>query len=248
VLARCLAIEDCALAAWPAADVERLDGWSLRAMAGVSMRANSVWTSRATGSRALDQRIAVAERFYTQRALPRRFQVAAFAQPPALDDALAERGYAIDAPVSVQVALARDVGGRRPDVNVRVERVLSEPWFEISGRRGRFADVQDTYRGLLERIGASGYFALAFCDDAPAAVALGVAGGGWLGISSMFTLPAYRRRGAARSILRALADAALSSSLPQVYLQVADDNAGARELYRTAGFSHAYRYHYRVLA
>ena len=56
-----LEIEEHALQAWPAAEVEACAGWELRAMGGVSRRANSVWTSRATGLLSVAERIAHAE-------------------------------------------------------------------------------------------------------------------------------------------------------------------------------------------
>src|SRR6187551_2584071 len=199
-------IEEHALAAWPAAELEAFAGWQLRAMSGVSRRANSVWTGRTEASPPLELRIEHAESFYRARALEPSFQISTLCEPPGLDAALAARGYLIDAPVSVQVARARELSKLVTSNNVRaeVEQQMSELWFDLSARRGRFANVQDVYRGLLSRIGPRARFATAFVDECPAAVGLGVYGPRWLGICSMFTLPAYRGRGAASAILRAL--------------------------------------------
>ncbi|HWK18853.1 MAG TPA: GNAT family N-acetyltransferase [Solirubrobacteraceae bacterium] len=81
-------------------------------------------------------------------------------------------------------------------------------------------------------------------DEAEASVAFGVLDGHRLGIFNMATLPVQRRRGAGRTALTALAAWARDRGADVGYLQVELDNAPALELYRTAGFEHAYRYVY----
>jgi GNAT superfamily N-acetyltransferase len=243
-----LEIEEQALAGWPAAEVEALAGWQLRAMSGVSRRANSVWTARAQGLLPLETRIAQAESFYRERGLPPSFQISAHSEPAGLDAALAARGYLIDSPVSVQVARAQVAASVPPALDVRAEVApqMSDLWFELSARRGRFASVQDVYRGLLTRLGPRALFAMAFVGGSPAAVGLGVRGERWLGISSMFTLPEQRGRGAARAILRALAAHAEARDDPSLYLQVEQSNLAALALYAQMGFVHHHGYHYRL--
>lgn len=246
LVARVLEIEQHALAAWPAAEVEVYEGWQLRAMSGVSRRANSVWTGVAVGSGSLERRIAYVESFYIARGLPPSFQVGQHSEPPGLDRALALRGYRIDAPVSVQIAEPSDVvrvAGSR-SVRVEVTDHVTEAWFDVSGRQGRFAAVQDAYRGLLERLNGAARFALAFVEERPAGVGLAVDGGRLRGISSMFTLPAFRGRGVAQSVLRALASGAATDLC--LYLQVENDNASALSLYARTGFVHHHAYHYRI--
>jgi len=245
IVRRVLEIEDHALFAWPAADVEPDEGWFLRAMGGVSHRANSVWTARATGLRSLGQRIARAESFYRARQLVPTFQVGTESRPLELDAELAARGYVVEAPVAVQVAESAHVARGPCVVEVEVRDQLTDDWFELSGRRGRFASVHGIYRGLLQRIGERALFAAARVEGDVAAVGLGVRGSGWLGISSMFTSPAYRRQGAAGSILSALATHA-ASECRNIYLQVERDNVPARRLYHAAGFTDHHGYHYRV--
>lgn len=246
--ARIFEIEAHALAAWPAAELKTLDGWKLRAMSGITRRANSVWTARAEGRLPLAQRIAEAEAFYRERGLRAAFQVGAHSDPPELDAALSARGYVIDAPVSVQVASASSVVARCPSAAIRasVGPVMDDVWFELASSSGRFAALPELYRGLLSRLGERALFATASIDGAPAALALGVLGPRWLGVSSMFTLPGYRKRGAARAILRALAGAAPAKAGANLYLQVERDNQQALSVYAALGFEPHHGYHYRV--
>lgn len=239
-------IERCAYDAWPAEESEPLAGWRLRAMRGVSRRANSVWTFEATGDVTIEERIDRVERWYGSRNLAPTFQVAARACPAGLDAILDERGYRIDAPVSIQVAMTTDVLATSCPQDAVVTRTCSDEWFDVSARRGRFAKVADVYRALLVRIGTGTPFAVARIDGQPACVGLGVIAQGWMGVFSMLTLPSARRRGAARAVLSALASTAREEGVETMYLQVERDNAPTIALYATASFLELYGYHYRV--
>lgn len=66
-----------------------------------------------------------------------------------------------------------------------------------------------------------------------------------LGLYCMATLPSARRRGLARSVIRALVAASGATS---AYLVTTEGNTAAHGLYRGEGFEVAGRYHYRVKA
>jgi ribosomal protein S18 acetylase RimI-like enzyme len=134
-----------------------------------------------------------------------------------------------------------------PALAVACEPDLSEPWFEISGRRGRFGiDEQPAYRGLLTRIVGRAGFAHARVEDGSiGAVGLAVLAGPWAGVFSMLTLPGLRGRGLARAVLGELARFAVERGARRLYLQVEKENLTALSLYESAGFSESHAYHYR---
>jgi GNAT superfamily N-acetyltransferase len=244
-----LDVERCALAAWPAEHVEELAGWQLRAMSGVTRRANSVWACEASGELSIDERVERAEHFYEARGLPALFHISPASQPLGLDRALERRGYVIDAPVSVQVAAPSEVCQRaKPSGAARIElaRAPTEPWLEVSARKGRYAADEAVYRRLLHRLGASAHYALARVAGVPAAVALGTVRGDWFGVCSMLTLPGQRRTGLARALLSTLAGRALELGCHSLYLQVELENTAALALYEGLGFQNLYRTHYRL--
>jgi len=239
-------LEARAFAAWPAAEVELLGGWRLRATAGVTRRANSAWTAGDAGE--LGPAIAQTEAFYAARALPAAFQLCPLS-PPALDGELAARGYGAEGAVSIQtVELAALASRTPPGVETHVAAELDGAWFELAAHRGRYAATPEVFRGLVGRIGRRAGFALARLDGAPAATALGVCEAGWLGVFAMATLPEFRRRGAATALLDALRSWGESLGAARAYLQVERDNAEALALYARDGFREAYGYHYRVSA
>jgi GNAT superfamily N-acetyltransferase len=229
-------LEKAALSAWPAEQNLRVGTWLLRYTRGVTRRANSVWVN---GGSDLPPLVDEVERFYRRRGLPPLIQIGPLA-PPQLDPFLASRGYAIDAPVAIQVA---DLQAIPAADGARVEATLTDTWFAAAST-GRFAAAPSVYRGILERIGPRALFASA---GGGAAVGLGVLDGEWLGVFNMATAKPLRRRGLARAVLSALADAARARGARRVYLQVERDNAPALALYAKAGFTEAYGYHYRVL-
>ena len=247
--ARAGILDTVSFRAWPAAEIERLDGWILRYTSGVSRRANSVWPNEWEGRTQPEARIARAEDFYRARAARTTFQIGPNARPTDLDLLLERRGYVIGAPTSVLAAPAETVYARTRGLAAGASTVsdeLTDAWFDISGRRGRYAAQESVYLALLRRITAPSGYALVILDGEPAAVGLGVCDPPWMGIFSMCTLPAFRRRGAASAILHALADWALDEGATQLYLQVERDNDAAGTLYRGAGFTQAYEYHYRL--
>lgn len=66
---------------------------------------------------------------------------------------------------------------------------------------------------------------------------------GWVGVHGMRTAPDARRRGLAGRVLAAFGRAAADRGIDRVVLQVTEENP-ARGLYRSAGLSPVWRYHY----
>ncbi len=268
-----LHIETIAANAWPAAEIVDLDGWRLRFADGVTRRANSVWPNAAAGRLPLDAKIAAAEAFYANRRQPAIFQISPAQQPADLDAILAARGYAHHAPTLVQTAALTEIfrrGGAERQRNAEEEQeqasahlCVSAPprrtftttlsptfdadWFDLYCVGEEAPPMQAAVRqGILRRIDRPCGYATLHRDGAPIAVALGVVEAGWLGIFNLVTLPAYRRQGAARALLAALAAWAAEQGAINAYLQVMERNTAAQALYAGLGFTTAYGYHYRV--
>ena len=93
-----------------------------------------------------------------------------------------------------------------------------------------------------------GFGFLAWKADMPVGFALARDLGGESEILTLGVLPASRRRGVGRALLRAILDRARGHSIPSIVLEVAADNAAARRLYAAAGFvpiGHRPRYYRR---
>jgi ribosomal protein S18 acetylase RimI-like enzyme len=242
-------IETLAADAWPAAEVEDLDGWRLRANDGVTRRANSVWPNENRGRLSLDEKLHAVEAFYATRKLPARFQMCPAALPPDLDPVLAQRGYAEEASTCVQIAELATVlkrsRARRSDA-VRVSEHFNQTWFKTYYETEAVGEKATGARlGIVRRILAPSGFAELKHNGSPVALGMGVLEEGWVGIFGMATRPEFRRRGAATAVLHALAEWGQARGATQVYLQVMVDNLAAQALYAGVGFETLYAYHYR---
>jgi len=246
--AEILAIERVAFEAWPAAEAQALGGWRLRFNHGVTSRGCSVWPGPGAADTPLAARIAAVERFYAERGAAASYQISPAADPPELDAALAARGYETTVPVSVELSSAGAVAALAAPRGAEAlcSDALSEEWFEISGRRGRFqGDAVAVYRALLERLHGRAGFALVRAGGEAVAVGLSVAAPPWAGVFSMLTLPAWRGKRLGEAVLGAIARWAQGRGASRLYLQVESDNAPARRLYARVGFAPRYEYRYR---
>lgn len=245
-------IETLAMNAWPAEEVEMLDGWRLRFSWGVTRRANSVWPNRTRGQHPLNEKLDAVEAFYAARNLPARYQICPAQIPADLDQMLAARGYVEDASTQVQTATADRVLANIAQTNMPADWTIDVPetfgatWFATYREAEQFGiTAAEVRQAILRRIALPAGFALLQIGNEPVALGLGVLEAGHLGIFSMATRPDFRRRGAATAILGALVQWAQARGATQVYLQVMDSNRPAQRLYAGLGFKTLYRYHYR---
>ena len=233
------ALQERAARAQPASLVVESAGWVLRHSPGCSWWLSSVLPHR-DGS--LASRVSLVEEFYAEHGTVARFQMTPGVCPPSLDGLLASRGYRLESPVSLQTSSRALVpAGPLP---VWVEDRPTSAWFDASYTMHGGDAVAE--RALLSRVALPSAYARVVVDSQVVAVGRAVLDTGWAGLFGMATLPAARGRGAARSVLAALAAWAGGGGAEGLYLQVERDNWPALRLYARAGFTEAARYHYRV--
>lgn len=243
-------IERLAFRAWPAAEAQECDGWRLRSTHGVTHRANSVWCPGAGHVLSLQEKIEAAETFYAERAHPSIFQLCPASQPPLLDDVLERRGYTRGRDTVVQVAALSDVLDRASggEFALTLTNTCDDRWLAVYSHIEGVEPTDALRRAeIMRRIEPAAAYVIAWSGTTPCAVGSAVYEDGWLGVFNMATAAAYRRQGAARAVLRALAAWAQEAGATGVYLQVTRDNTPAWNLYRPLGFTTLYGYHYRSL-
>jgi GNAT superfamily N-acetyltransferase len=234
--------------ATPATVQERGSGWWLRYTEGLTWWSGAVLPHDPLDEGRLVERIEAAERFYAGRAAVVRFQVCPGC-PPGLDRVLAGRGYRWDSPVSLlTMDVTRPVAdGAVPGLEVRVCSVPDPGWLAVLATTAAGGPaVVDREARLLDRVGLPSAYVTVLADTEPVAIGRAVAEDGWTGVFGMVTVPAARRRGAARLVLAAIGRWACEHGAPRLYLQVERSNAQARRLYAAAGFTEVATYHYRV--
>jgi N-acetylglutamate synthase len=247
-------LERVAALGWQAPEEERLGGWLLRSAQGSTGRANSALALGDPGLPAA----AAAERvraWYEDRGLPGMISVpypVGEAHRNPLDVLLDSRGWTVrSGAATVMVAGADAVTGDAVTgdavtggaANVEIEAYPDEAWL------GRYH-----YRGqplppvAITLLISAPWQAFASVRREGETIAIGrvAAAAGWAGLTAIEVDPLYRRRGLGAAVTAALAAAAASAGANWLYLQVEDDNAAARALYKELGFADHHGYHYRV--
>jgi N-acetylglutamate synthase len=237
-----LAMEGAAVNAWPALQTADIDGWLWRYTSGGSLRANSAATLAFNG-RDCEAAIARVERLYREQGAPCRFTISDVSAPADLDGRLAARGYERGAD---HVTLAKPIAASAamPD-DVEVAHDPSPKWLEVYAC-GLTPDRRDIAPRILAGLPAQRtYFSCRRAQDVISS-GLSVGEGALASVQCMATLPAARRGGGARSILRAIEACALHQGRLHLYLQAEAANAGAIALYEAFGFRLAGSYHMRA--
>ncbi|MFD3976887.1 GNAT family N-acetyltransferase [Streptomyces cyaneofuscatus] len=247
--------------AWPPVESEALGEWRLRAAGGFTRRANSALPLGDPGL-PLGEAFGRVERWYEERGLPPYIQTATGAEgaQEALCAELERHGWRSEVTAEVRIAALAPVGdldaevsavrlSREPDAawlsryqrfstpGPHVLRVLGggpSVWFATVAGAG---DGESGGESVGETGGESG-------GEAPAAIGRCVVDGRWAGFMAVEVGPEHRRRGLATSVMAALARQALEEGASAAWLQVEEDNAGARALYDGMGFAAHHRYHH----
>ncbi|RZU12881.1 GNAT family N-acetyltransferase [Streptomyces sp. BK239] len=229
--------------AWRPLESERLGGWELRAAAGFTRRANSVLPLGDPGL-PLDEALDAVLRWYGTRGLPAYVQTATGAEgtQELLCAELERRGWVREVSAELWIGALAPVADRADAEGVVLAREADEAWLARYQRKG----VSEVALKVLGS-GPSVWFASVPGEaGVPAAVGRLVVDGRWAGFAAVEVDPARRRQGLGTRVMAALAGRALEEGASAAWLQVEDDNAGARSLYAGLGFGahHAY-HHYR---
>jgi N-acetylglutamate synthase len=230
--------------AWRPVESELLGGWELRAASGFTRRANSVLPLGDPGV-PLDEALSTVRRWYGDRGLPAYIQTATGAEggQELLCAELERRGWVREVTAELWTGALAPLADRADAGGVVLAREADEAWLARYRRKG----VSEVALKVLGS-GPSVWFATVpgASGGVPAAIGRCVVDGRWAGFAAVEVDPGQRRKGLATTVMAALARRALDEGASAAWLQVEEDNAGARALYARLGFSahHAY-HHYR---
>lgn len=241
--------------AWQPVESEPLGEWRLRAAGGFPRRANSVLPLGDPGL-PLGEAFERIEQWYGERGLPPYVQTATGAEgaQETLCAELERQGWRREVTTEVRIAALAPVGDLDADVSaVRLAREPDAAWLSRyqrfstpgphvlrvlgSGPSVWFATVAGGARGEGAGAGSGD-------GEPPAAIGRCVVDGRWAGFMAVEVAPEHRRRGLATAVMAALARRALDEGASAAWLQVEEDNEGARALYDGMGFAPHHRYHH----
>ncbi len=234
-IARMKELETLASHACATRKEELYDGWELHFDEWSAHRGNCVRAAQPS-CLAMAEKVAACEEKYAQEGKRCRFLLTPM--DGALDNFLRAQGYTVERNCA-QMTLSPIPDLPSPE-GVRLYLSLNERWLADAEQVLRDETLRD-YSLSKGRV----LYASAYCEGKPASIATAVLDGEWVGIYDVRTLPQYRRRGLARSVIFALLSSAKRLGAKRAYLQVANVNRDAAALYRSLGFIRHHEYWFR---
>jgi N-acetylglutamate synthase len=232
-------IEAAMAIGWPALKEVNIAGWRVFTGLGAVGRVNSCWPLAFDGSD-LSAAIDEVEHHYRAHKLAPQFKcIEDGAEPAMLPEQLIARGYKVVSHVAVMICPQRLP---KPNQAVVVRSRVSDAFVDVVTETSP-TPIDGKERGdILHRVPVPSAFGEISVEGEVAAVGLATFTGDSAGIAAMRTKPAYRQRGLARAILRAVSAQAFDAGANHLWLQVETSNMAASQLYRSEGFETLYHY------
>ena len=236
------AIERATVAAVAPREALEIGGWLVALNDGTIRRAASAVPlshELAADPGVIDQ----IEAAYAARGLAPAFRVADAPGLEGVRTELARRGYGFERPTLVKVSGAAGMIAAARGAAAQVAQAPDAGWARVFTSEG-FDEADGRHRvAALTRSPDAVYGGISE-GDLTLAVGVAAFGHGWASVHGMRTDASRRGEGLAGRVLAGLATAAQARGVERVFLQVEEGNAGARSLYRRAGFTQAWRYFY----
>jgi N-acetylglutamate synthase len=233
--------------AWPSFETQLAGGWILRFAKGYSKRANAA-TPLIPGVTLEDELIDhVVAQYEAQRIRP-CFRLTSL-QADDVDARLAARGFEEIEPTFGMVAelAGHEAVELESDRAVRIDTRVDPRWVRGAAKSYGGDKADDALLiEIVSRIRQPTAFATLDLDDEPVAWGLAVVERGYVGLYDVVVSPDLRGLGLARTVTTELMTWGRRHGAKRAYLQVREENEVARTLYRSLGFSDAYRYTHRV--
>ena len=133
------------------------------------------------------------------------------------------------------------------EANPHLRVVSLTDWLSIYGQWStRYRELQHVHRELLERIVSPILVAALYQQGAYVACGLGVLEHGAFGLFDIVTDPKQRRKGYGMQLVTSMLDWGNQHGAQYAYLQVANTNVAAQQMYMKLGFQGSYQYWYRL--
>lgn len=239
-------IEELSINAWPALQTMVYDGWLLKFGGGYTRRSNSI-SPIYDSEIDFEEKLVHCEKLYSSMGLSTIFKIADKLSPDGLDKLLAEKGYAEEAPTSVQLSNLLNYSSN-VSYDLITRNKLEDEWLSnmqrISGNKSNSNIEME--KKILGNIVTEKYFVELKVQGEIVACGLGVIEDCHIGIYDIMAAKEHRGKGYGRAIVEGLLSLGKSKGAEQAYLQVMLDNPVALKLYESLGFKEIYKYWYRV--
>jgi GNAT superfamily N-acetyltransferase len=238
-------VQHAATLGWRPLEQLELGDWLCRAGGGFTGRANSVLALGDPGM-PLPAAVHVAQKWYADRSLPAQLQLVDRDAPPGLSDLLDERGWSESPLVHVMTAeLAHVLRATVPAEGweIRLDNAPDDGWLSCYRQDG--GGLPPAARQILTNHPAA-VFASIRDGDRTIAIARAAVDGRWAGLFAVEVVPDRRGLGLGATISAAALRWAGERGARRTYLQVAEANRAAVQLYQRLNFTVHHNYRYRA--
>lgn len=237
------AIEKFIAQAWPAETEENYNDWILRANAGVTKRANSVYS---IGDIPSSQNwLKDIELFYTRQAIMPCFYISELSAPD-LDSFLYVQGYEKTGEMFLMEQLCKATTSPQK-YQVEIELAATPAWIRnFLQLEGFSPDSYTAYGNIFSNITLHKAFISLYHEADVVALGTIVVKEKQAYLSNIVVHERIRRQGVAYILMQELANYAHEHGVEKIYLQVLQDNLPAIRLYEKCGFKRIAASHYRM--
>lgn len=240
-------IEELSMNAFPALSTVFVNGWILRFSNGYSKRANSVNLIHPC-TIDIPKNIEICDGMFKKNNLDTVFKLTEKEDAYKVDEILNEMGYSYEAKTNIML---KNIAGfqidKEEEKDVVIYSEFRKDWFDAFVFMNSISPENAlTLQKMLQSIIPDTYYACVMDGGKIAAVGLGVAEQGYLGIYDIYVDEEKRNRGLGTKIMKNLMFLASQKGCIYSYLQVVDTNGAAKTLYEKLGYEKQYSYWYRV--
>ena len=237
------AFERAGLEAWPGIEVQWDRQWVRRAAGGYTKRANSTQCFDPDDFEDADLRVISACSWMLLRKIKPVFRITPLSSPE-LNATLDESGWAS---IDESHLLAMELHEHEPDAQAEFLPVLDEKFLSVAQRLQGYDDATMTgMKNLLAVFKVPAVGVVLARDGVAVASSIMAIADGIVITGNVVTDPQRRRQGLAAAMMRSGLAWAKRQGARFAALNVQADNAAAKALYQSLGYTHQYDYHYRI--
>ena len=237
------AFERAGLDAWPGIEVQWDGNWVRRAAGGYTKRANSTQCFDPDDFEDADLRVISACSWMVLRKIKPVFRITPLSSPE-LNATLDEAGWAS---IDESHLLAMELDEHEPDAQAEFLPVLDEKFLSVAQRLQGYDDATMTgMKNLLAVFTVPAVGVVLARDGVAVASSIMAVADGIVITGNVVTDAQRRRQGLAAAMMRSGLAWAKRQGARFAALNVQADNAAAKALYQSLGYTHQYDYHYRI--
>lgn len=245
-------IEELSMNAIPSLSTTFHKGWIIRRSENLSKRANSVYPLYDTADH-MDSSIEACQAYYQAYGQQTIFKITELPSALALDKKLIKKNYQQVATTNILTLSLDTISPRKTlrslgaDYSLKIYDHFDKDWFDAYIRLNTIdPNKKEIFRKMLHTSPCHIMAIALYHKDDIIGIGYGAGEDGYVGIYGIAISEEYRQNGYGILLMDSLHKSAYDTGHHTAYLMVVDENSIAKNLYAKLGYSHLYKYWYRI--